>query len=106
MIAVGYLVSEHAVGAGCQNRLSAHDVRTGCHNRLSGQCCQIMMSGLGVNLAVKQYPNPAGDPVPCGLRSPPDDVIIPLFPKNRKARENAVKFTQMKFRLFSPDISR
>ena len=62
--------------------------------------------GLGVNFAVKQYPNPAGDPVPCGLRSPPDDVIIPLFPEFLKARENAVKFTQAKFLLFSPDSSR
>ena len=61
--------------------------------------------GLGVNFAVKQYPNPAGDPVPCGLRSPPDDVIIPLFPKFLKAQENAVKITQTKFRLFSPIFS-
>lgn len=105
---VAPLLSVHGVRLmsvpGVIAKLSVRDVTAGCPCGMSVQRCRNMLPGL-VSLWLSKYPNPAGDSVPCGLRSPPDDVIIPLFPKFLKARENAVKITQTKFRMFSPDIS-
>lgn len=58
---------------------------------MSVQSCRNMLSGL-VSLWLSKYPNPAGDPVPCGLRSPPRRCYHTTFSEisqsPRKCRQN------------------
>ena len=72
---------------------------------MSAHGCWYPLSGLVPILLSNNAAIPRGIRCPAASILPPDDVIIPLFPKFLKARENAVKFAQMKFRQFSPDIS-